>query len=264
MLLGQQVCLNRRGSTLVRIPALHKLGAVHGVHLKYAFMSTLCLGGAYRQYAVDASIIEWTIFALLMYSSALHALITSLFVLRRGEWILGKDCNTGVVPRWSLILFFAFHLPTYLYTWVHTEHSKRNGVPVASEVAPGWWIGGRFSHELGKTWAAVIDLTVEFPESCRDVTDEYMLVACWDGVPPAPLDIERAARFAASAAVRGDVLVHCAHGRGRSTCVMVACLVRAGLFPTWRDAFEACAKRRKGIKLNQKMRNALDAWEKGR
>jgi hypothetical protein len=45
---------------------------------------------------------------------------------------------------------------------------------------------------------------------------------------------------------------------------MVACLVRAGLFPTWRDAFEACAKRRKVIKLNQKMRNALDAWEKGK
>jgi hypothetical protein len=98
------------------------MGAVHGVHLKYAFMSTLCLGGAYRQYAEDASIIEWTIFALLVYSSALHALITSLFLLRRGEWLLGKDGNTGVVPLWSLILFFAFHLPTYLYTWVHTEH----------------------------------------------------------------------------------------------------------------------------------------------
>ena len=41
---------------------------------------------------------------------------------------------------------------------------------------------------------------------------------------------------------------------------MVACLVRAGAFSTWRDAFEACCKNRKGIKLNKKMRDALDEW----
>ena len=159
------------------------------------------------------------------------------------------------------MLWFAFHLPTWLYTWVHTEHSKHRGLPVASEVAPGWWIGGRYSDELRKKWAVVIDLTVEFPENCRQTTDEYLLVPCWDGVPPAPLDIERAARLAAAHAARGDVLVHCAHGRGRSTCVMVACLVRAGVFATWRDAFESASKRRKGIKLNGKMRRALDEWE---
>ena len=41
---------------------------------------------------------------------------------------------------------------------------------------------------------------------------------------------------------------------------MVACLVRAGAFPNWREAFEACVKNRKGIKLNKKMRDALDSW----
>ena len=55
-------------------------------------------------------------------------------------------------------------------------------------------------------------------------------------------------------------MVHCAHGRGRSTCVMVACLVRAGLFTSWPEAFEACRKQRKGVKLNSKMRRALDEW----
>ena len=37
-------------------------------------------------------------------------------------------------------------------------------------------------------------------------------------------------------------------------------LVRAGLFATWREAFEACRKERKGIKLNGKMTRALDEW----
>jgi len=240
---------------------LHGDGAVHGVHLKYAAMSTMCMAGAYRQYVDEATLIEWAVVAILVYSSAVHALITSLFLLRRGEWIMGKDEVRGTVPLWSFLIFFAFHLPTWLYTWVHTEHSKHRGVPVASEVVRGWWIGGRYSDQLQRRWAAVIDLTVEFPESCRETTDEYLLVACWDGTPPPPHKIERAARVAASAAERGDVLVHCAHGRGRSTCVMVACLVRAGVYSTWRDAFDACAKRRKGIKLNKKMRDALDEWQ---
>ena len=61
---------------------------------------------------------------------------------------------------------------------------------------------------------------------------------------------------------RYGIMVHCAHGKGRSTCVMVACLVRAGVYATWQDAFEACAKRRKGVKLNGKMRRALDEWAK--
>ena len=137
-------------------------------------------------------------------------------------------------------------------------------VPVASEVVPGWWIGGRYASRLlgNRRWAATIDLTVEFPESCRDTTDNYLLVACWDGTPPSPRRIEVAARTAAEASARGDAMVHCAHGRGRSTCVMVACLVKAGLFQNWQDAFEACSKRRKGIKLNKKMRDALDAWQK--
>ena len=41
----------------------------------------------------------------------------------------------------------------------------------------------------------------------------------------------------------------------------VACLVRAGVFPTWREAFEAVRLRRPCVKLNAKMRAALDEWE---
>ena len=41
-------------------------------------------------------------------------------------------------------------------------------------------------------------------------------------------------------------MVHWAHGRGARR-VMVACLVRAGLFATWREAFAACEKRRKAV-----------------
>jgi len=240
------------------------MGAVHGVHLKYAAMSALCATGAMhhsRQRDEQEELISPILVGILVYSALIHALITALFVSRRGEWVIGKNAQTGTVPLWSFLVFFPFHLPTWLYTSVHTEISKRKGVPVASEVAPGWWIGGCYAAQLERRWAATVDLTVEFSEGCFQTSTKYLLVACWDGTPPPPREIESAANFAASASQQGDVLVHCAHGRGRSTCVMVACLVRAGLFPSWREAFESCRKHRKGIKLNGKMTRALDEWE---
>lgn len=245
------------------------MGAVHGVHLKYMAMSGAAAYGAYRcadentsrELSGLAASPAWpsreaATVLLLVWCAVVHGLITSLFLLRRGQWLIGKSAG-GVVPFWSLVLWSAFHLPTWLYTWVHTALSS---VPVASEVSPGWFIGGRYGARLGKKWAATIDLTVEFTEGCRGSTREYLLVPCWDGQPPSPADIERAARFGAAAHPRGDVMVHCAHGRGRSTCVMVACLVRAGLYSTWRQAFDGVAPKRPGVKLNGKMRRALDEW----
>merc|ERR1719436_515558 len=88
-----------------------------------------------------------------------------------------------------------------------------------------------------------------------------MLLPCWDGVPPPPAELERAAQFATSARSSGDVLVHCAHGRGRSTTVMCACLVRAGLHRNWEEAFDAIRKKRRVVKLNRSMRSVLTSWQ---
>ena len=231
------------------------MGAVHGVHLKYAAMSAMCTTGAvYHGREPDSTHL---VLGLLWYAALVHALITALFVLRRGEWVLGKR-QDGTVPYWSLVVWAAFHAPTWLYTYVHTAASK---VPVASEVHPGWWIGGRYANRLGHgKWACTIDLTVEFPEACFGESAQYLLLPCWDGTPPSVQGMERAARLAAECHQRGDIMVHCAHGRGRSTCVMVACLVRAGEFANWRDAFESVRRERKGVKLNSKMTRRLDEW----
>ena len=79
------------------------MGAVHGVHLKYAAMSAMSLAGAWRVSGDDEpSLAERVAVTLLLYSAAVHALITSLFLLRRGEWILGKDADRGTVPLWCV------------------------------------------------------------------------------------------------------------------------------------------------------------------
>jgi protein-tyrosine phosphatase len=212
---------------------------------------------------------------VLGYSTLVNGMIAILFKTEKGMAIIGKNKTTGEIPRWSYLIFFPFHIPTLIYTHVHTrisvhktkdpkdhESARYHPVPVASEVQPGWWVGGCYGHELGKEWGGVIDLTVEFPESCINHTKHYMSAPTWDGVPLAPDDLEAAATFAVEARKDGDVLVHCAHGRGRSTTVMCACLVKAGLFHNWKDAFEKGIKPYRTVcKLNKRMKENLAAWQ---
>lgn len=231
------------------------MGAVHGVYLKYVVTGVLAGAAASTLEAPLSSAALW-------YACACNLTIAALFKLRWGEFLLGKDPNTGKVPAWSYLVWGGFHAPTWMYTMLHTRLGQAAGTPVASEVQDGWWIGGRYGAELGREWGGVLDLTCEFPEGCIGSTKSYKLVACWDGTPPSPAMIDEAAAFCVEARKHGHVLVHCAHGRGRSTCAMVAALVKAGLFATWEEAFAACKPRRPVIKLNAKMRAALALWQR--
>jgi protein-tyrosine phosphatase len=258
------------------------MGAVHGVYLKYVGMSALSFVG-YNMLNTDGSSTDSSTSAassaekaalmmdmlpsiVLGYSALLNGIIAILFKSERAMFILGKDKTTGKIPLWSYLVYFPFHLPTLLYTHVHSWAGKsiyKHHVPVATEVQPGWWVGGCYGHELDKDWGGVVDLTVEFPESCIDRTKSYLSAPTWDGVPLDPAGLEAAASFAVGARKDGDVIVHCAHGRGRSTTVMCACLVKAGLYENWKDAFEKGIKPQRPVcKLNKRMRENLALWQK--
>jgi len=259
------------------------MGAVHGVYLKYVGLSLVSYGGySYLTTAADAgaivgsseagaevssSLLSFAGRSIFAYSCFVNGTIAVLFKLRRGMSLIGKNRIRGTIPMWSYIIWAPFHLPTIAYTYLHAlkdSNKKTNGkskVPVASEVLPGWWVGGRYGHLLDKDWAGTIDLTVEFPEMCINRTEKYMLVASWDGVPPSPELLEEAATFAAEARKRGDVMIHCAHGRGRSTTVMCAALVKAGEVSTWEEAIKVIQKGRPVCKLNGMMRMALTEWQ---
>lgn len=271
------------------------MGTVHGVYLKYVGISALSYGGYSMLMGSCGAAIQESesplrallasndigrIFPALSlgYSAVLNGVIAALFKMETGMGMIGKDPTTGSIPLWSYILFAPFHIPTKLYTHIHTLYSthkvivkgkdgepdRKEPVPVASLVQAGWWVGGCYADRLNKEWACVVDLTVEFPESCIDHTKEYLSTPTWDGVPCSPEQLEFAANFAVEARKKhgGDVLVHCAHGRGRSTTVMCACLVREGLFPNWEEAFEKGIKPGRSVcKLNRRMRQNLTAWQ---
>lgn len=267
-----------------------KMGTVHGVYLKYVGISALSYAGyaflasksdgtrataaelLMGARSADRSLVTSMGALVLGYSTLLNGLIAVLFKLECGMGLIGKNRKTGQIPWWSYVAFFPFHIPTILYTHIHTltgtqknDKGEKELVPVASKVQPGWWIGGCYGHLLEKDWAGIIDLTVEFPEKCIGRTKHYLSTPTWDGVPASPAQLEEAAAFALSireAIPEGDILVHCAHGRGRSTTIMCACLVKAGLYKTWEEAFEQGIRPyRQCCKLNRRMRQNLTAWQ---
>mmetsp|Transcript_20338 Transcript_20338/g.81297 ORF Transcript_20338/g.81297 Transcript_20338/m.81297 type:complete len:266 (-) Transcript_20338:2896-3693(-) len=242
------------------------MGAVHGVMFKYVGLASLGLA-TYATAAEGASIVR----GVGLYVALLNAVVSVGFVTGRGaSWVLAKDPSTGAIPWWALVAWAGFVVPTWCYTRVHTSFGKRyHGVLEANEILEGWWLGGRYADRVKERparFAGVVDLTCELPERLRGATDSYKLVAVWDGTPPSPERIDDAAAFCVDARAKhngaGHVLVHCAHGRGRSTTVFVAALVKAGKFDDWRDAFAACKRRRPCVKLNRAMRDALDAWQR--
>lgn len=243
------------------------MSTVHGVYLKYVVLSFVSYALLYYLAPDDAASIEnaktpqWVLSSL-AYMAFLNAIIAMLFKMEVGMGMLGKNEITGKVPIWSYVLFAGFHLPTWLYTTVHKFQDSIKGVAAADKVLEGWWIGGRYGGELGRKWAGIVDLTCEFPESCQGIDAEsYLLLRCWDGVPPTTEQLECAAKFAVERRAKGDVIVHCAHGRGRSTTVMCACLVKAGQCKDWEEAFETIKAKRTCVKLNKRMREALTLWQ---
>jgi protein-tyrosine phosphatase len=124
------------------------------------------------------------------------------------------------------------------------------------------FIGGRYCSQLGGEWDGVIDLTGEFPETCK--TREYLCIPLWDGNAPTPADLEACASFfdRVHKGRRGTrILVHCAHGRGRSCAALCACAVRADMAATWQNAFKMIWLKRPVVTLNHPMMHALQAWQ---
>jgi len=198
-------------------------------------------------------------FAKLMlgYGSLNLLVIAVMFQLRVGDEMIGKDKRTGRIPLWSKAVFWPFNLTNYVYVYV-MRWSFRRKLPDVSEILEGWAMGGMFGDPARK-WKAILDLTTEFPELGR--AENYLNIPVWDGNPPSIHDIQKGADFLVQNSKDGPVLCHCAFGIGRSTTLMCAALVLAGKANDYVDALVLIKQRRGIVRLNNKMRTALQQWQ---
>lgn len=172
-------------------------------------------------------------------------------------YLAGAPGAFGKRPDGTLApLAYVAWAPLFAYQWLVMELGRFTGEPIASEVAPGVWVGRRpRAGDLPEGIAIVVDLCAEFP-AASGVADgrRYLPIPTLDTRAPAPQDIARAVE--AVLAARGPAFIHCAHGHGRSATVAAAVLIRRG--DATLDNVEARMRaHRPRIGLNANQRAAL-------
>jgi hypothetical protein len=185
----------------------------------------------------------WAACALTAVGLAVHA---------RAPSLLGKGAD-GKLPLWSYGLFWPWHVA------VRVAAAFLRPPPRYSEIEPGLWIGA-WPTDPPPTLdhAAVLDMTCELPR--RGPSGPYLCIPTWDRTPPSVPQVERAVRFVLQHAGQRPVLVHCAHGRGRSSLVLAAVLLRMGRTSTVEESFDLIRSRRPRVRMTREQWETLRTW----
>lgn len=232
------------------------------------------MGVALRYLAVSALLCMLPINnnPITMYSIVSLAMLGGLIQLNFGPSgeIMFKSSATGQVAFLSFIIHFPFHILNHLLIFL-TKTSLYRARTAGSQVAPNIWLAGKNSLQVEQMakftqddmWDCVVDLTCEFSETAQVLPHNYLNVPTWDGCPPTVEQIERCALFVKEhyKSSKSRVLVHCAHGVGRSTLVMCAVLVKLGLASNAAEALLRIKSARPVARLNAKMLHSIREWE---
>jgi protein-tyrosine phosphatase len=150
--------------------------------------------------------------------------------------------------RWPAKLLLA---PYLISSWISCRiYTRKNFMP--NQILGNVWLGAfprSALNQMGIQWAAVLDLTNEFPmASLNAPIQKYLPVM--DLTPPSPKTLARAARWLERAQLQGDVLVHCALGFSRSASVIVCWLVWRGHAQNVEAAIAQVTEKRAGLVLS--------------
>jgi protein-tyrosine phosphatase len=185
----------------------------------------------------------WASRIVLIWVAAAFALVAVAYALGHPGLLMKRE--DGSQPGFAWFILWPYFLLVRLSFLVY-RLSHRGKVAVA-EVLPGIWFGRRLSRremrESGVAWSALLDLAAEFPRvSSNAVT--YRTLPMLDGAVPTEAQLRDAVAWIDEQAGRGNVLVHCALGHGRTGAVVVAWLLWHGHVPDVQAAIAHLRARR--------------------
>ena len=224
------------------------------IALRYAFC-TACASLA----AFFASEVSGILEAMLIWLAVSLGLVVAVY-LGYGQQIFQRDVlkqsplkqsqvkQSQVTMRWPAKLLLA---PYLFLSWLsYRMYTINKSLP--NQIQGNVWLGA-FPRQavcnMGVDWAAVLDLTSEFPvATLKAPIQKYLPVI--DLTPPKPQTLVRAVRWLERAQGQGNVLVHCALGLSRSASVVVCWLVWRGHADNVQSAVKLVNAKRPGLVLS--------------
>ena len=189
-------------------------------------------------------------------SGAVVAIASTRAFCKATTQLFGKS-KAGRLSLLALGLFLPFQAAIRAKLW----YRRRVGTePLYSHVVDKLYIGGwpNEVESLPDRQAAVVDCTCELP---RRHPNPYLCVATWDTHSPSLEGYEQGVKFALQQKEEGKpILVHCAHGHGRSAAMLCAILISLGKASSIDEALAMIKKERPRVGLNKNQREGLTCW----
>lgn len=171
--------------------------------------------------------------------------------------LLGKRPDGTISPvRFSML--WPYHVGLRAKLALQRQLSSE---PSFDQITPHYFIGAWPSEQalVPTVHPAVLDVTCELPLQVKPPA--YLNLLVWDTHAPTPTQIQAGVRWALAQRAEGrPVLVHCAHGHGRSATVLGAILIAEGLAKGAQEAEAMMKAERPRVRLNTRQRDALQQW----
>jgi hypothetical protein len=228
---------------------IHLSGVVGGI----ASLPALCAFIFRKSLPLPASIILWHIAG----SGIVVSLAASDAFARRSTWLLGKRKDGKISPV-SMAVFWPYHVGLRAKLAIQRRVSSE---PAWDQITDTYYLGAWPSEEalVPAVHPAVLDVTCELPLQVRPPA--YKMVPVWDTHSPLPNQIDDAVAWAQEQERQGrQVLIHCAHGHGRSATVLCAILIADGQAQSIAEAEGMLKKQRPRVRLNVRQRAAVTEW----
>ncbi len=181
----------------------------------------------------------------LLWAGLATTYVSAAYFLKKPH-MLGKMGGSRVSTA-ALLPYHAFVRGTAVAT-------QRFFLQQRAEVVPGLWVGSW--PRGGAPDHAQLDVTAELPR--RGEALRYHCVPMLDGAAAHPEHLEQAVLQAVRWRAEGlPVLVHCAHGRGRSVAVVCGVLMAEGRADNWQFAYEIVRQARPAAHLTRAQQRML-------
>jgi len=228
---------------------IHLSGVVGGI----ASLPALCAFIFRKSLPLPASLILWQIAG----TGIVISLAASDAFARHSTWLLGKSKDGKINPL-SKALFWPYHVGLAGKLAIQRHVSSE---PAWNQITSTYFLGAWPSEEalVPAVHPAVLDVTCELPLQVRPPA--YKVIPVWDTHSPLPHQIDDAVVWAQEQERQGrQILIHCAHGHGRSATVLCAILIADGKAQSIAEAEKMIKKERPRVRLNVRQRAAVTEW----